>query len=79
MIAEVSEGSKEDVDLAVKAARDAFDNGPWPRFSGAVSTSSFFLIFHGPSIVSSDQFSQNLKILEGGLTMIILLERSFMD
>ncbi|WOG94393.1 hypothetical protein DCAR_0313688 [Daucus carota subsp. sativus] len=35
VIAEVSEGSKEDVDLAVKAAREAFDNGPWPRFSGA--------------------------------------------
>ncbi|KAL8094085.1 hypothetical protein AgCh_035820 [Apium graveolens] len=35
VIAKVAEGSKEDIDLAVKAARDAFDNGPWPRFSGA--------------------------------------------
>ncbi|MDX2424021.1 MAG: aldehyde dehydrogenase family protein, partial [Amphritea sp.] len=25
----------EDVDAAVKAARDAFDNGPWPMMSGA--------------------------------------------
>jgi len=24
------------VDLAVKAARLAFDDGPWPRMSGAV-------------------------------------------
>ncbi|XP_038998201.1 aldehyde dehydrogenase family 2 member C4-like [Hibiscus syriacus] len=34
-IARVSEGDKEDVDLAVKAARQAFDHGPWPRMSGA--------------------------------------------
>lgn len=32
VIAEIAEGGKEDVDLAVKAAREAFDNGPWPRF-----------------------------------------------
>ncbi|KDP33652.1 hypothetical protein JCGZ_07223 [Jatropha curcas] len=35
VIARVAEGDKEDIDLAVKAARDAFDNGPWPRMSGA--------------------------------------------
>nr|ACH63235.1 alcohol dehydrogenase [Rheum australe] len=34
VIAEVAEGDKEDVDLAVKAAREAFDHGPWPRMSG---------------------------------------------
>ncbi|KAK6941535.1 Aldehyde dehydrogenase domain [Dillenia turbinata] len=34
-IASVAEGDKEDVDLAVKAARHAFDHGPWPRMSGA--------------------------------------------
>ncbi|KAF2303896.1 hypothetical protein GH714_024173 [Hevea brasiliensis] len=34
VIARVAEGDKEDVDLAVKAARHAFDNGPWPRLSG---------------------------------------------
>lgn len=37
MIARVAEGRKEDVDLAVKAARDAFDHGPWPRLPGCVS------------------------------------------
>jgi aldehyde dehydrogenase (NAD+) len=31
VIAQVAEGDVADVDLAVKAARDAFDNGPWPR------------------------------------------------
>nr|QII68909.1 benzaldehyde dehydrogenase [Hypericum calycinum] len=33
--AKVAEGDKEDVDLAVKAARHAFDHGPWPRMSGS--------------------------------------------
>ncbi|KAM3321019.1 aldehyde dehydrogenase 1-like [Capsicum chacoense] len=31
VIARIAEGNKYDVDLAVKAAREAFDNGPWPR------------------------------------------------
>ncbi|MED6167852.1 Aldehyde dehydrogenase 2 member C4 [Stylosanthes scabra] len=35
VIAKISEGTKEDVDAAVAAARDAFDNGPWPRMPGA--------------------------------------------
>ncbi|KAL0322786.1 UNVERIFIED_CONTAM: Aldehyde dehydrogenase family 2 member C4 [Sesamum angustifolium] len=34
VIANVSEGDKEDVDLAVKVARQAFDHGPWPRLPG---------------------------------------------
>ncbi|KNA03060.1 hypothetical protein SOVF_212760 [Spinacia oleracea] len=34
VVAKVAEGDKEDVDLAVKAAREAFDHGPWPRMSG---------------------------------------------
>jgi coniferyl-aldehyde dehydrogenase len=35
VITRVAEGRKEDIDLAVKAARNAFDHGPWPRFSGS--------------------------------------------
>ncbi|OIW08897.1 hypothetical protein TanjilG_05872 [Lupinus angustifolius] len=34
VIAKISEGRKEDIDVAVKAARHAFDNGPWPRMPG---------------------------------------------
>ncbi|KAM6582227.1 hypothetical protein CsatB_009229 [Cannabis sativa] len=34
VLANVAEGEKEDIDLAVKAARVAFDHGPWPRLSG---------------------------------------------
>ena len=29
VICQIAEGDAADVDLAVKAARDAFDNGPW--------------------------------------------------
>ncbi|KAH7848357.1 hypothetical protein Vadar_001841 [Vaccinium darrowii] len=35
VIARVAEGDNEDIDLAVKAARHAFDHGPWPRLSGS--------------------------------------------
>ncbi|CAN6442210.1 unnamed protein product [Victoria cruziana] len=34
-IARIAEGDKADIDLAVKAARKAFDRGPWPRMSGS--------------------------------------------
>ncbi|GJZ35819.1 aldehyde dehydrogenase family 2 member C4-like protein [Tanacetum coccineum] len=33
VIESITEGDKEDVDLAIKAAREAFDHGPWPRLS----------------------------------------------
>lgn len=41
VITGVSEATKEDVDLAVKAARAAFDHGPWPRMSGSVSSLTY--------------------------------------
>ncbi|EFJ15630.1 hypothetical protein SELMODRAFT_180171 [Selaginella moellendorffii] len=34
VISKVAEADKQDVDVAVKAARKAFDHGPWPRLSG---------------------------------------------
>ncbi|PHT52550.1 hypothetical protein CQW23_07012 [Capsicum baccatum] len=33
IIARIAEGNKDDVDLAVKTACEAFDNGPWPRLA----------------------------------------------
>ena len=33
-IATACDGTRADIDLAVAAARDAFDNGPWPRLTG---------------------------------------------
>jgi aldehyde dehydrogenase (NAD+) len=35
VICQVAEGDKADVDLAVKAARKAFEEGPWPRMTGS--------------------------------------------
>ncbi len=35
VLAVVSEAQKEDIDLAVKAARRAFESGPWPELSAA--------------------------------------------
>ena len=34
VFARVPDGTPADIDRAVAAARDAFDNGPWPRMSG---------------------------------------------
>src|SRR5436190_21117645 len=34
-ICQVAEGDKADIDLAVKAARKAVEDGPWPRMSAA--------------------------------------------
>ena len=34
VICSVAEAGKEDVERAVRAARKAFDEGPWPRMSG---------------------------------------------
>jgi coniferyl-aldehyde dehydrogenase len=34
VLAHVAEGDKADVNLAVKAAREAFEHGKWPRMSG---------------------------------------------
>ncbi|HEV3142805.1 MAG TPA: aldehyde dehydrogenase family protein [Gemmataceae bacterium] len=34
-ICQVAEGDKADIDLAVKAARKAFEDGPWPKMSAA--------------------------------------------
>src|SRR6266550_335512 len=34
-ICQVAEGDKADVDLAVKAARKAFESGPWPKMNAS--------------------------------------------
>jgi phenylacetaldehyde dehydrogenase len=35
VLAQIAEGDKADIDLAVKAARRAFDSGPWPRLTAS--------------------------------------------
>jgi len=37
VIAEVAEGDAEDINRAVKAARKAFDEGPWPKMTAYVT------------------------------------------
>lgn len=39
VIANVAEGDARDVDIAVSAARKAFDEGPWPKMTAYVSSS----------------------------------------
>src|SRR5205823_8828531 len=34
-ICQVAEGDKADIDLAVKAARKAFEEGPWPKLAAS--------------------------------------------
>jgi phenylacetaldehyde dehydrogenase len=33
VLAEIAEGDRKDIDRAVQAARNAFENGPWPRLT----------------------------------------------
>jgi phenylacetaldehyde dehydrogenase len=35
ILAQVAEGDRQDIDLAVKAARKAFDSGPWSRITAS--------------------------------------------
>lgn len=47
VIANVAEGDARDVDLAVSAARKAFDEGPWPKMTAYVSAYvAFFYLSH---------------------------------
>src|ERR1700680_1105665 len=34
-LCQVAEGDKADIDLAVKAARKAFEEGPWPKMNAS--------------------------------------------
>ena len=60
VIARIAEGDKADVDLAVKAAREAFDNGPWPRMPGCASIRIKYT-FH-PKCHTLDTNPSKLKI-----------------
>ena len=35
VLATIQRGSNEDIDLAIKAAQNAFNNGPWSRMSAS--------------------------------------------
>lgn len=44
MIAHVAEGDVEDINRAVVAARNAFDEGPWPKMSAYVCIYALLLV-----------------------------------
>lgn len=62
MITHVAEGGKEDVDLAVAAARKAFDEGPWPKMTAYVTIFFFLVLFvsmvlvQHPLLISNDVY-----------------------
>ncbi|KAI3775506.1 hypothetical protein L1987_50085 [Smallanthus sonchifolius] len=64
VLATVAEGRKEDIDLAVKAAREAFDNGPWPRLSGEARR-KIMLKFADLMEENADELA-NLEVIDGG-------------
>ncbi|KAK9060760.1 hypothetical protein SSX86_021466 [Deinandra increscens subsp. villosa] len=64
VLATVAEGREEDVDLAVKAAREAFDNGPWPRLSGEARR-KVLLKFADLIEENADEFA-SLEVMNGG-------------
>ena len=64
VIARIAEGRKEDIDVAVKAARVAFDSGPWPRMPGAVR---YHFSFSFSDYYFSSCYSCLLSILRGGM------------
>ncbi len=47
VIAKVAAATAEDIDLAVTAARRAFDDGPWPRMTGAARATVLRAIAQG--------------------------------
>lgn len=55
VLAKVSQAGPEDVDRAVKAARQAFENGPWKKMSA--SERSFFILQDQRSLIQFFQFS----------------------
>lgn len=57
-------GTAEDIDLAVKAARRAFDTGPWPRMSGRER--AVYLRAIADKILERKQELGRLEVLDNG-------------
>ncbi|CAM3821203.1 betaine-aldehyde dehydrogenase [Alicyclobacillus pomorum] len=59
VIAIVPEGDNRDAERAIQAAREAFDDGPWPRMTGAERGR---ILYHVASLIERD--AEELAILE---------------
>ncbi|MBC7151118.1 MAG: aldehyde dehydrogenase family protein [Rhizobium sp.] len=57
-------GTAEDIDLAVKAARRAFDTGPWPKLSGAERAR--YLRAMAEKILERKQELGRLEVIDNG-------------
>lgn len=64
LLAQVAAATAEDVDLAVKAARQAFDEGPWPQMSGAARAAVLRKIAQG--IRDRQQELAELEVRDNG-------------
>ncbi|QSL92785.1 aldehyde dehydrogenase family protein [Ectopseudomonas toyotomiensis] len=64
LLAAVAAATAEDVDLAVKAARQAFDEGPWPAMSGAARAAVLRRIAQG--IRDRQQELAELEVRDNG-------------
>ncbi|QFT60770.1 Betaine aldehyde dehydrogenase (plasmid) [Sulfitobacter sp. THAF37] len=64
VVHQVARGGTEDIDAAVKAARAAFDNGPWPRMSGAER--AIILRKMGDEIAARTDELARMEVLDNG-------------
>jgi aldehyde dehydrogenase (NAD+) len=69
VIGEAPVGGLPEVDMAIAAARDAFDNGPWPQMSQA-ERAAVMRRFHA-ALQSRASEIQELQIAEAGITRIL--------
>ncbi|MEH6453645.1 MAG: aldehyde dehydrogenase family protein [Psychromonas sp.] len=64
VIANIAAGQQQDIDLAVAAAREAFDNGPWPKLSGIERAK--YLRKIGDQITQQLERLSHLEVLDNG-------------
>lgn len=64
VITQVAAATAEDIDLAVKAARQAFDEGPWPQLSGSARAAVLRRIAQG--IRERQQELAELEVRDNG-------------
>ncbi len=69
VMAQVAEGDKEDIDRAVRAARKAFESGPWRRMSGSERGQAIYRL---ANLIEqhSDEFAQ-LESLDNGKPLAV--------